>query len=899
MKAPLAHNEQERLQALDRCQLLDTPPEESYDRITRVAAQLFSTPISSVTLVAKDRQFLKSTVGLEVRETERDIAFCAHAILEEEPLVVLDARLDPRFSDNPLVTGEPGIRFYCGAPIKTPDGFRVGTLCVVDTKPRTAVPEQLISLLRGLAAQASTEIEHRHEGFRLAHTFAALLERERELEQERQLRHNSEIRAELALEAGNMGSWEWEAASRQVTLSPVMQRLFGYIGRDTTPRYFKWLERIHPEDRKPIAELIRSADKRCGIFTLEFRVIPFRGSVRWLALKGRYRRDGDDRLAGANGVCWDITERRKAEEELRASEEVFRGISSSSPVGIFQADLNGRVCYVNPRNLEIWSLTEEEILGSGWISRVHPEDARSVVDGWIQANAEGRSYDKEYRLLLPDGTVRWVYARSSILHDRTGVPIGTVGTLDDITERKRLEEERHASQELTRRILDSSADCIKVLDLEGHLLSMSPGGQRALGIADIQPLIGREYFSLWKNGRDREAAKTAFRAAIKGGVGSFQGFFPRVNGELRWWDTVFSPIVDRTGRPERILAVSRDMTELRRASAEQEKARELAEEANRAKSLFVANVSHELRTPLNGVLGMTELLLASQLTPEQQELATTVKQSGTALLALVNDLLDLGRVEAGKLDCKRASFDLRSMVSQAVALMAPAAKEKRLELTVDYPDSVPKLLVGDGDRIRQIVINYLHNALKFTDQGRISVEVRAEQSADAIDVLIAVRDTGKGIPKEAQAHLFTPFRQVDASSTRKHGGIGLGLALSKRIAEVMGGSVGLMSKLGEGSTFWARLPLTLAEKRGAADQFSEQDDAKDTTPEAPRVLVAEDNTINQKVVLQFLKKLGCVPDMASDGAVAVRLFEQNTYDLVLMDCQMPELDGYQATERIR
>ncbi len=903
MKAPIPDNERERLQALERCQILDTPPEESYDRLTRLAAQLFSAPISVVSLVDKDRQFFKSKVGLDLTGTERDYAFCAHALLQSEPFVVLDASRDPRFRDNPLVTGFPGIRFYCGAPITTPDNQAIGTLCVIDTEPRVEAPAALIRLLQDLAAQASGQIAQNQESRELQTISTELSHREIQLQQEKDLRRESDIRAELALEAGQMGCWEWDAASRRSVFSPFMLRLFGYNGTDRTPCAFQWMKHIHPEDRNSIRKLMRTAGSNNDAVGLHFRVLPPGGELRWLAVKGHYRRDAEGRLEGANGVCWDTTERRNSDEKLRASEEAFRGISEASPVGIFRADLHGYVNYVNQRCVEIWALPEDRVLGAGWLSRIHPEDKASLIEGWIQANAEARPYQCEYRLLLDDGTLRWVHGMSSVLRDRDGIPIGTVGTVDDITDRKRLDEQRHASEELTRKILESSADCIKILDLQGGLLSMSPGGQRALGITDLQPFLGVEYFSLWRSETDRHAAREAFHAATLGGRGSFQGFFPNAEGELRWWDTVFSPILDRYGHPERILAISRDMSELRRAGTEQQRARELAEEANRAKSLFLANVSHELRTPLNGVLGMTEVLLGSGLNAQQTELTETVKQSGTALLALVNDLLDLSRVEAGKLDCKRLPFELKSTLNQTLSLSAPLAERKGLQLSIAYEEPLPNRVVGDCDRLRQILTNYLHNALKFTEKGGVSVEVRQERKGGKLaELVIDVHDTGKGIPEEAQAHLFKPFRQVDESSTREHGGIGLGLAIASRIAETMGGSVGLTSRPGEGSTFWVRLPLVLPEdERQPSERNGERDKTApaDADRKQPKVLVAEDNTINQKVALHFLAKVGCTPEIAADGSIAVRLFEQNKYDLILMDCQMPSLDGYEAARRIR
>ncbi len=896
MQAPIPSDEQQRLRAVNDCNLLDTPPERAYDRIARLASQLFSVPIAAVSLIGEDRQFFKSIVGLNIRETHRDIAFCSHAILSRDPLVVLDARKDPRFSDNPMVTGEPGIRFYCGAPMETAHGLRIGTVCVIDTKPRQELAEESLKLLTELAAQTMSEISHRQREIHLAKTATVLFERERELERERHLRQESEIRTDLALEAGRMGSWDWDATSGRFSASLLMQQLFG-LGEKEVPTWRNWFQRVHPEDRTSTINLLRHAARTLESFEPEFRV-SYKGKVRWVAVKGRTFRTNDGKLQGAKGVCWDVTDRRLSEERLRESEEIFRGISVSCPAGIFQADLNGHVSYANPRVQEIWAMKQEELRGLGWITRLHPEDANALLDTWLAANRAGREFEREYRLLMPDQSVRWVHGRATVIRDRTGAPIATVGTVDDITERKRLEHEQHTNQELTRRILDSSADCIKVLDLEGRLQLMSPGGIRALGITDLPALLGKKYFELWKEPKDRTAAEEGFQMALAGGTGSFQGYFPGINGEMRWWDTAFNPIVGQTGMPERILAVSRDMTELRRASEEQERARRLAEEANQAKSLFLANVSHELRTPLNGVLATTEVLMSSPLDNEQQELAQTIRHSGEALLRLVDDLLDLGRMEAGKLSCRSEAFDLKRTIDQAVALVAKTAFERGLTLSVKYLNPIPELLLGDEARLRQILINYLNNALKFTERGSISIQVRAEKlQGGGKQLQIAVRDTGSGISEEAQVDLFKPFKQVDGSTTRKHGGLGLGLAISARLAEAMGGSVGLKSAVGRGSTFWVRLPLLVAEQ--PIESVAAPVKFEPVQLEHLQVLVAEDNVINQKVTLQLLAKLGCDSDLAPNGEVAVQMFRQKRYDLVLMDCQMPEVDGYEAARQIR
>jgi signal transduction histidine kinase/CheY-like chemotaxis protein len=333
-------------------------------------------------------------------------------------------------------------------------------------------------------------------------------------------------------------------------------------------------------------------------------------------------------------------------------------------------------------------------------------------------------------------------------------------------------------------------------------------------------------------------------------------------------------------------------------TAELRHAKENAEAASRAKSEFLANMSHEIRTPLNGVIGMTSLLLDEPLPPHHREWAEAAKMSGEALLGLINNILDLGKIESGKLTIEQIPFDLRNVVTGAVTLLQPSALEKHLTLELDYPEELPAWVTGDSTRVRQILLNYLANAIKFTAKGGIRAEVRVIPDADGtVRVKLAVTDSGLGISKEAQARLFSNFEQADSSTTRKFGGTGLGLAIARQLAELMGGKVGLESELGHGSTFWAELPFALA-------AIPVVQPVRKVVPgvasgEGARVLLVEDNEVNQRVAARLLQKLGCRVDIASNGIQAVARCASSHYQLVFMDCQMPEMDGFTATKHIR
>ena len=367
------------------------------------------------------------------------------------------------------------------------------------------------------------------------------------------------------------------------------------------------------------------------------------------------------------------------------------------------------------------------------------------------------------------------------------------------------------------------------------------------------------------------------------------------DGQLRQWnETLQQKIEERT-------------SQLEVRTEELARARDRALDASRAKSEFLANMSHEIRTPMNGILGMTDLLLRSPLTIEQREFASTIRTSSDSLLRLMNDLLDFSKIEAGKFVLEESDFDLRPVMESVGDLMAEPAQAKGLELTVDLPPNVPSRLRGDSIRLRQVLLNLVGNAVKFTEQGKIAVTVECQEDGPQDARLrFSVTDSGIGISEEVQRRLFRPFSQADASTTRKHGGTGLGLAICRQLVRLMDGQIGLESVEGQGSTFWFSLTL---EKGGPPEQTSTATAAVEVTGlRAPvvanrhvgrRVLVAEDNPVNQRVVLHQLSSLGCHAELAETGQEALEKFSEAQYDLVLMDCQMPEMDGYTATGEMR
>ena len=371
----------------------------------------------------------------------------------------------------------------------------------------------------------------------------------------------------------------------------------------------------------------------------------------------------------------------------------------------------------------------------------------------------------------------------------------------------------------------------------------------------------------------------------------------RPDGSKHWISCKSEVACNSAGMPERIVGVSIDITERKRIEEELARARDEAVEASQMKSQFLATVSHEIRTPMNAIIGLTGLLFDTSLLPEQRADLEVIRGSTMHLLEMINDILDLSKAEAGKLTCEQAPFDLRANLHSVMELVDASAKSKGLKLRMEYPEQLRWMVSGDAGRVRQVVLNFLSNAIKFTDHGSVTLRVELPPGEPLDRLRIAVCDTGQGLPSELEPRLFERFVQGNSNNNRKYGGTGLGLAISKWLAEAMGGSVGLLNRPGGGAEFWVDLPLSEAPAQprtipasGTARPFSKA---------GRRVLIAEDNSVNQRVLVRLLEKRDVHADIAANGIEAVEMWRDFPYDLILMDCRMPEMDGYEAARRIR
>jgi len=464
---------------------------------------------------------------------------------------------------------------------------------------------------------------------------------------------------------------------------------------------------------------------------------------------------------------------------------------------------------------------------------------------------------------------------------------------------QRLEEmvaERTHELQFTRFSVECASDAIFWTRPDGSIVDLNQAACTTLGYTRDE-LLGMTIADIDINFR-AERFTEQFAAVKQAGAITFESVHRTKDGRLIPVE-VAANHVQFDGQDYNCGFV-RTITERKRYEAELEQARVAAEAANRAKSEFLANMSHEIRTPMNGVIGMAQLLRFTELTPEQQEYLDTLEQSGKNLIALLSDILDLSKIEAGRMEVEYGVFSLRRVINEVVANQKARIIQKNLELVLELPEELPDMLSGDSLRLKQILLNLLGNAIKFTQQGSIVIAARFVSEQDsAVIIRLEIRDTGIGIPQSVQERLFTPFVQADSSTTRLFGGSGLGLAICQRLTELMGGRISFTSEMEKGSSFFVELPFTKAEQE-ILEEPSDSVASEEALFTRPlQILVAEDNGLNAKALMVMLTKLGQQPQLVENGEQALDKWHERTWDCILMDIQMPVLDGRLAMAAIR
>lgn len=869
---PVPDNERERLQFLQDYEVVDTEQEYKFDRITELASIICGTPISLISLLDEKRQWFKSKVGLGVSETPRELSFCQYAIMDNAFFEVKDATRDARFVDNELVTGDPNIRFYAGYPLIDPNGYALGTLCVIDEKPGHLTDQQKRALKLLTEEAIALIVEHRQKK-ELAN-FDKLFE----------------ISNDMICIAGTDGFFK--------KVNPMFEHLLGWNKQDLKTRSLYDL--VHPEDLKLTRREILKLGKGARTIALEHRMSTKNGDykvLQWVATQ-------EPNTQNVFGIARDITEEKAKEAQLIASEKRLRAFFENSQGLMCTHDIRGNFLSVNYAGAAILGYSTKEILGSS-LYDITPPQSHPNVDGYLKQITETGSAEGQMLTTHKDGTSRiWMF--KNVLEIVPDAEPYVIGNAIDITERHRLERDLEHTKQFLDDVLHAASEVSIIATDENAMISVfNTGAEKLLGYTP-EEMIGGSPSRIHLAEEMEERAKQlslAYGTEVSGhdvfiknaaqyGAERSEWSYVRKDGQIRKVSLAVTPIKTKANKISGYLGIGLDITSLNSQREELKIAKERAEEANVAKSEFLANMSHEIRTPLNGVIGFTDLLLKTKLNETQQQYLSIVNQSANALLSIINDILDFSKIEAGKLELSIEKCDLYEMSAQATDIITYQIQTKGLEMLLNIPYDLPRFIWTDSVRLKQILINLLSNASKFTEKGEIELKIEIVGEQEELKIYrFSVRDTGIGIKADKQEKIFEAFSQEDGTTTKKYGGTGLGLTISNKLLGLMGSKLELTSIAGKGSTFY--FDIALPAEQGDAIEWKDIDHIRN-------VLIVDDNENNRLILKQMLLLKQVKSDEAKNGFEALQyLAKGEEYDAIIMDYHMPYMDGLETIKKIR
>ncbi len=731
-----------------------------------------------------------------------------------------------------------------------------------------------------------------------------LVTRNRQLHTQRLLAEDSANHFEQILVATQAGTWKWNIKTGNAVFNPRWADILGYTLDELTPISIEtWTRLTHPADLTKAQKLLDQHFRgETEYFEANFRMQHKDERWVWVHSRGKVTNwEADGSPLWMFGTHMDITERMEASLALQASQTKYQQLIDSVGEKFIiysHRGSSGEITYVSDGVANVFGLDKDEIIGKRWFDLGNwlPQDiekAKAYVQMRLEEKADFLQF--EMRFTHPSGTQHTLRVSSHPVRDTNGRIVSIDGIAEDITEQKRSQERAR----MASTVFAHSQECIIITDTDALIIDCNPAAGRLTGYSR-EELMGRNPRILSSGNHTAGFYRHLWQTLTSGRV--WQGTFRnlRKNGTPYWVEASISPIKDQDGKITQYVAVSRDITRRKQQLEALRQAKRDAQAANTAKSEFVANISHEIRTPMNAILGFTELCLEGDLGAKQRKYLGNVKESAHSMLALINEILDFSKIEAGKLIIESIPFDLDKELTLITSMTRQLIHTKQVELQLLHTPAGSNRLLGDPLRLKQVLTNLTSNAVKFTNQGKIQISVTELARADGnVELEFTVCDTGIGMDTEKLNSIFQPFSQADSSTTRKYGGTGLGLTISSQLIAQMGGSIEVESELGIGSTFWFRLSFPLLEEEDMPDDDESTRRRSFRQLRDTRVLLVEDNEINRELATEVLERHHLAVDTAGNGQEALEKLVKEKYDLVLMDIQMPIMDGYEATWAIR
>jgi len=859
----LSYIEEERLDALYAYNILDTPEESSFDNLVKLATQIFEVPIAFISLIDKERQWFKSAIGCDLKQIPRQDSFCEFTILKNDVFEINDVYSDVRFSDNAIVTGHLRVRYYAGVPLIDENGFILGTMGIFDRAPRNLSVNQK-EIFQNLAKEVVVHLVLKKQDKELvAHEarFQELLDI---------TRISPEIHCILNFKG------------KILFINDAVTRVLEYSVEEAM-RMEMW-DVCYPED---IPRLINNVEeglrKKRKEFNIDFRIVGSRGQIRWISWNMVAKND-----------CWytygrDITASKKVESELTQLSFVASKVNNAVVIN----NAENHVTWVNAAFEKITGFNLDDVKGKRLGDLIiGPKTDLELIEEVRMLTKKRQSFTIDMLAYTKDKREIWLSVYNTVVLDDKGNVDAEVEIIIDITDKKRAEEEL----QVLSLVASKTNTGVNIQDKEGITTWVNQSLEKMTGYT-LSELRGHQIGNILSpNFYDQELIATSRNKSRNNESYAIEVLGEKKDGSPIWFSVSNTPIINSKGNVERQIDLITDITQRKQVEQGMIEAKEQALKLSQAKEMFLSVMSHEIRTPLNAVIGMTHLLLDNDPKISQIDDLNILKFSGENLLHIINDILDFTKIETGNMELEVFPFNLKTLANDIINSLQVNVKKKRNELKLLFDPRIPAYILGDKNRLYQVLMNFLGNAIKFTDDGTVQLKIMLTDQNELFSVIrFEIEDNGIGIPKDKQSYIFETFTQAKTDISRKYGGTGLGLAITKKLLNMYNSEINVDSTEGVGTTFSFEIAFSktteMSPVSGNGNEISVFDGKK--------ILVVDDNEINILIAKRILSKWGLEIDSAIDGYDAIDKVMTEKYDLVFMDIKMPGIDGFETTGIIR